>query len=209
MLTAFLIAVVVLLAGGGVAVARWALWRPIPPQRPAGVTVSKATFNSLVIAWSEPNTGPAPAGYQIFENGLLVNSAGRTMRSYLAAGLTPGSSYSFQVVAIAGKLRSPKSAPLHASTRALPPLDASVLSGPFTVAYTHVVKIDMTTTRIVPDTWTMTPQCSSGHCSVRLTGAFETRAFKTIILRRTGAWYSGETSTTKFFHCNGIPQHAS
>jgi Fibronectin type III domain len=118
-LTAVLIAVVVLLAGGGVAVARWAPWRPIPPQRPAGVTVSNATFNSITIGWSEPDTGPVPAGYQIFENGRLVNSAGRTARSYLDAGLTPGSSYSFQVVAILGKLRSPKSAPLRVSTKVL------------------------------------------------------------------------------------------
>jgi hypothetical protein len=78
------------------------------------------------------------------------------------------------------------------------------------VGYAQVIKTDMTTTnrQTLPDTWTMTPRCSSGPCSVRLAGAFQGHTFKPTILRRSGASYSGETSTTTFFRCNGVRQLA-
>jgi len=172
--------------------------------RPAGLTTSSATASSVAFSWSGPATGPAPDSYLIIEDGQAVGSVPGTTTTYQAAGLAPATSYQFQVQAVRGGTRSPRSSVLTASTT-VPPVSDAVLTGPFT-AYSKVVRWSpLDTTYKAGDTftdnWQFVPNCSSGPCSVTLNGAVNHHSFTTT-LYRSGADYAGTVTLTDFEYCN-------
>ena len=205
-LAAVVTVVAVLVLAGGIIV--WAPWRSSQPPavpRPAGLSVDDATFSSVSLGWSGPVQGPGPGGYEIYEDGSPIGSVGGTVTSYWVVGLAPSTSYSFQVRAIKGRRHSALSAPLSTNTDAAPPVSAAVFTGPWTVRYSHIRWSGLTRAPVLrTDSWTFSPQCASGPCSVRLSGAVQDNPFRAT-LRRSGGVYAGTATIKNYFRCSSAP----
>jgi len=95
--------------------------------KPTGLTVESdttdgsATADSVEITWSGPATGPLPDDYEIFRNSTQIGTVLGTETSYTDDGLTPNTSYGFQVIAVRGGKQSPASVILTAQTPPLQP----------------------------------------------------------------------------------------
>ncbi|MFF8995454.1 chitinase [Streptomyces sp. NPDC014983] len=84
---------------------------PTVPAAPTGLAVSATTSSSATLAWS---TSSGATGYNVYENGTKVSSV--TGTSATLAGLSPATSYSFQVTATNAAGESQKSAAVTATT---------------------------------------------------------------------------------------------
>jgi hypothetical protein len=75
-----------------------------------------------------------------------------------------------------------------------PPPSAAVLAGTDAVHYKNLTLSGLDSTpKLGTDTWSFTPKCATGPCSVNLVGAIEGVPF-TATLRRSGAAYRGKTT---------------
>ncbi|MGW2814570.1 chitinase [Streptomyces sp. NPDC001415] len=81
------------------------------PAAPAGLTASGATSSSIGLSWS-PATGAT--GYNVYRDGAKAASVNGT--SATVTGLSPSTSYAFQVTATNSAGESPKSATVTAAT---------------------------------------------------------------------------------------------
>lgn len=203
--------VVVLVAVAGLVV--WAPWTPPPVLRPVGLHVGQPTTSSAAFGWSRPATGPLPDRYLILRDGKLVASVRGTATSYQDSGLAPATAYQYRVAAVRGGKRSPVSATLDVTT-ATPPLSAARVQGPWAVVI-KIVRGGTTLTGKGPKTWSeawqVSPSCAAGACTVRLSGQWNTHAFKAT-LARAGAVYVGKT-IANVFPCgtgpNAFPIHST
>ena len=124
-------ATVAVLAGGG-ALLGVHPWIHPPVLKPTGLTLASDTADvsgtavSVEITWSGPVTGPLPDDYEIFRDGTQIGTVLGTATSYTDDGLTPNTSYAFQVIAVRGGKQSPASVTMTAQTPPLQPTGLGV-----------------------------------------------------------------------------------
>jgi hypothetical protein len=188
----------------------WAPWVSPSVLRPAGLKADPSTVSSVTFSWSGPATGPAPDRYVIFQDGIMIGSVPGTITSYQGKGLAPDTVYQYQVEAVRGGQRSPRS-PIIVVSTLTPPVSAAVLSGPWTVHYKVVTSSqDLTFTRgsTWTDKWRFTPDCAAGPCAVTLSGIISgpgntwPTPISPTLLARAGAVYSGTTTMANFEYCS-------
>jgi serine/threonine protein kinase len=176
------------------------------PLQPTGLVVKRETTSSLQIAWSGPTAGPSPGAYEILRDGTEFARVPGSVTSYTDRGLAPDWVYTYQVVAVTGGEQSRASATLASAHTTKPPLPAAVLdwSG----------QVTETTTSIYPawpqfrpqpgsstqDTWTISPDCSSGPCDDTLSGIADYYSVTTN-LTRSGTTYTGTAELKNDFYC--------
>jgi serine/threonine protein kinase len=197
------------IAAGTVIWAQWARHSAgAAPAQPTRLTAGPATDTSVAISWSAPSSGPLPSRYLILRNGSVIGSVAGTTTSYRATGLAPGISYSYQVLAVRGGSRSPRSSPIMVTT-ATPPVSAAVLAGADTVHYKDVRTYGLASKlSLRTDTWSFRPKCATGTCSVDLAGAVGGSQF-TAILHRSGAVYRGKTTLKNGVVCGSVSSESS
>ena len=74
---------------------------PTPPTTPTGLTATPQGAQSVLLSWapaSDPETGVA--SYRILRNGVEIGGSNTTQ--FLDAGLLPGQSFEYQIVAVNG-----------------------------------------------------------------------------------------------------------
>ena len=126
LIIAMLAAIVVVAAVGVLLVHPWI--HP-PVLKPTGLAVAASgpgATNSVEINWSGPATGPLPDTYEILRNDAQIATVPGTATSYADDGLTPSTSYRYQVIAVRGGKQSPASATLGAQTSPLQPTGLAV-----------------------------------------------------------------------------------
>lgn len=68
-----------------------------PPSVPTGLTVTGVTSSSVSLSWAPSTDNVAVTGYNVYRGSTLVGSP--TGTTFTDAGLTPGTAYSYTVVA--------------------------------------------------------------------------------------------------------------
>ncbi|MGE5133096.1 MAG: fibronectin type III domain-containing protein [Gemmatimonadota bacterium] len=161
--------------------------------RPIGLKAGPATAHSGTLRWSRPPTGPLPDRYLIWRNGLPAGSAAGTATSYQQAGLDPGVTYQYRLVAVRGGKRSPASALLTLTT-STPPISQARLQGLWNINARNVRAQNIHTGYNGYHgslTWTFRPVCRTGPCAVILHGKIDGIHSITMKLSRAGAVYQG------------------
>jgi len=142
---------------------------------PVGLRAGTVTANSVTFLWSPPTA--APDSYVILRDGTDIGTVLGTVTSYQDGGLVPITEYVYSVVAVSGGVRSAPSSVLPVKTLP-PPISAGRLTGWWTVDIKVVqttggnLKVGGTET----DTWQFTPKCTTGACSVMVSGGLQTVA---------------------------------
>jgi Fibronectin type III domain len=176
---------------------------PGPVARPAGLAASARTTTSVTITWSRPKSGPSPTEYVIEQGGKAIAVVPGTATTYRATKLAPATTYTYQVIAVRGALRSPPSTAL--TTRTLtPPAWQAALTGQWTVHYANITTNAATTPNLTTDTWTLTSTCAASQCPVTVAGAFDSYAF-TATLRLSGQLYVSQPADLTYFYCGSAP----
>jgi hypothetical protein len=167
--------------------------------RPTGLRAGQPTVSTAAFGWSRPATGPLPDRYLILRDGKVVASVSGAATSYNDRGLAPDTAYQYRVAAVRGGKRSPVSKILMLTT-AIPPLSAARVQGEWTVAI-KIVRGGATLTgrgsKLWNESWQVSPTCTAGACSVRLSGQWNDHSFKAT-LARAGAVYVGRTIANIF-----------
>jgi hypothetical protein len=176
----------------------WAPWASPPLLRPTGLVAGSTTTSSVTFHWSHPATGPAPDMYVILSGGKVVDSVPGNVTSYQGTGLAPATAYQYRVAAERGGKRSALSSVVIVRT-ATPPTPSALLKGTWTTR----VKILRGGAGFTGgskrwfESWTTSPQCSAGPCTVRLTGTLNGHNIKVTLTPRGGA-YQGKTKADVF-----------
>jgi serine/threonine-protein kinase len=194
-----------LLGGGAGAVLAAHPWSHPPVLQPAGLVVKDKTTGSLTVDWSGPATGPLPDKYEILRDGSVIAAVAGATTDYTDSGLAPGSSHSYQVIAVRGGTKSATSQALSAQT-VVPSLADARLDWNGDVTYTmESVKPptphwDKHPGDSFKDKWRLTPRCGSAACSVGLSGYYDGWPIATS-LTRSGNTYSGTAQIKNDFYC--------
>jgi len=102
----------------------------MPPSAPTNVTAGGVTQNSATLSWTAATAGSNPvAGYDVFAmaGGTSTKVASSTATTVTVTGLTPGTPYTFDVVARdASGGTSPPSATVAVLTQGTPPPSGGV-----------------------------------------------------------------------------------
>ncbi|MEI9912523.1 MAG: fibronectin type III domain-containing protein [Bacteroidota bacterium] len=69
------------------------------PTAPAGLTSSNLTSASLTLSWTASSDNMGVTGYDVYQNGIKINTSNVTTVSYNVSGLIVLTSYNFYVVA--------------------------------------------------------------------------------------------------------------
>src|SRR5258706_1377496 len=89
----------------------------LPP--PAGLALNGVTNTSISLTW---HSASGESGYNVYRNGAKVNAPALATSAYTDSGLTPGTTYSYQVTALAANgSESAKSASVSGTTTGTPP----------------------------------------------------------------------------------------
>jgi Protein of unknown function (DUF2510)/Fibronectin type III domain len=176
----------------------WAPWASPPLLRPAGLVAGPSTTDSVTFRWSHPATGPAPDMYVILSGGKVVDSVPGNVTSYQGTGLAPATAYQYRVAAERGGKRSALSSVLVVRT-STPPTSAALLQGTWTTSV-KILRGGAGLTggsRQWTESWTTSPQCSAGPCTVRLTGTLNGHNIKATLIPHNGV-YQGKTRADVF-----------
>src|SRR5262249_1279202 len=178
---------------------------------PTRLTADRATVNSARLHWSAPDNSPAPDKYEILRDGYVVHTVAGAATSYLDAGLSPATSYRYQIAALCDVNESDPTVPLTIRT-VTPPLSSARLEGtslPIKMTVVANTTIENLRTGLHwTDSWDFTPRCTTGPCAVELSGrlaapGFEIKTFR-MTLARHGTVYSG-TTRARVTYCTTIP----
>lgn len=88
----------------------------VPPSAPTGLVANYITNTTMQLNWTASTDNVAVTGYDVFRNGVKVNSTNITGTVFNNNGLTPGTNYTFIVVAKDASNNQTSSAPLPAIT---------------------------------------------------------------------------------------------
>jgi serine/threonine-protein kinase len=210
---ALLVTAVLAVAAGG-ALLGIHPWVHPPVLRPAGLGIDAATTSSLTIRWTAPATGPLPDHYEVVRNGTPIGTVPGTVTDYTDSGLAPDSAYQYQLYAVRGGIQSPVSRQLTAKT-SVPPLSAARFSwsGDVSVTMKSLNPSDSAWDKQPgqrwSESWTISPDCSSGPCGATLSGNYDKYPFTAKLARSSsGTGYSGTGQQTDEAYCikksNGI-----
>lgn len=96
----------------------------VPSSVPQSLTAVTAVSDKVTLYWQASNDNRAVAGYRILRNNRPIAST--TSTGYIDTGLTPNSTYAYQIIAFdaAGNASAPNAAAV-ITTVALPPADYS------------------------------------------------------------------------------------
>lgn len=89
-----------------------------PPTAPANLVVVSVTTGSVALSW---DNSASATGYNVYKNGVLVNSSPYPSNNYTVVGLSASTMYQFQVSAVNSVGESAKSSVVKATTQDLPP----------------------------------------------------------------------------------------
>ncbi len=83
-----------------------------PPTAPTGLTATATGATTVSLSWGASTDNVGVTGYTILRGGTAIASVGASVTSYGDTGLTPGTAYTYQVVAAdaAGNVSQPSSA---------------------------------------------------------------------------------------------------
>ncbi len=172
---------------------------------PVGLAADRATWTTVTFHWSPSPKGPQPDSYEIYSGSNPVAVLPGSAESYSVTGLTPGTSYQYQVTAKWGSHESVRSAALPLSTLSVPlegsvPLVFKTVSTPGAGASLHVGEK-------WNDSWNFTSACSSTNCTLTASAEFAppnlgVRPF-TVKLTSSGSGYAG-TTKAKLTQCKSI-----
>ena len=100
-----------------------------PPVSPVTFTAVVSALNQVTVTWAAATDNVKVTGYKLSRGGVLITTT--TALAYTDAGLTPGTAYSYSVVAVdaAGNASAAKSATVTT------PLDAAPVGAGFAGAY--------------------------------------------------------------------------
>ena len=91
------------------------LQRLLLPNAPSGLAASNITDTSLTLTWDAVNYAGGISEYEIYRDGALVGT--RKGTSFADSGLTPETTYQYQVKAVGNNgLESPLSEVLNVTT---------------------------------------------------------------------------------------------
>ena len=68
-----------------------------PPSQPGGLTASPTSGTRVELSWSASTDDTKVRGYGIYRNGILVDTVTRNVLSYADSGLSPSTTYNYQV----------------------------------------------------------------------------------------------------------------
>lgn len=179
----------------------WAPWRTAPLLPPTELKAGAATAGSVTFHWSNPASGQQPDSYQILSSGKIIGSVPGNVTSYRVGDLAPATAYQYRVAALRGGSRSGLSSVLTVSTIA-PPVSAARWQGPWSVnikILNGAGQLRGKGAKGWVESWRASPQCTSGPCTVQLTGELNRHPIKAT-LTRAGAVYTGKTKA-KVFRC--------
>ncbi len=192
------IAVVVIVLIIGVVV--WAPWKSSSVAAPTGLKVGATTANSLQVSWTRPAT--APGKYDVLRDGKYIGHIAGTDTEFTDSGLSPATSYRFQLVAVKAGVSSPRSTAIQATT-VTPPVSDAVLNGPYNVNY-KVIQADphdpifQHKGQTWTDQWTITPCTAAGCKTAKLAGNLHGFKFTTTLYKIKDAkwpWF-GQVNTS-------------
>jgi hypothetical protein len=162
---------------------------------PVGLTVGQQTWTTVAFHWSPSPKGPVPSAFVIYRGGSSIAVIPGTTDSYSVTGLTPGSTYQYQVAARWGERESRPSPALAAATLAPPlqgdvPVHVTTTSTPGSGASLHVGQK-------WSDTWTFSSNCTGNSCTLSTNAEFAAPGFTaqpfTMKLTSSGGGYAGST----------------
>src|SRR5688572_9267767 len=70
-----------------------------PPTAPTNLSASNVTMTSIVLTWTASTDNIGVTGYDVYQNGIKINSSNITGTSFNVTGLTAGTTYSYFVKA--------------------------------------------------------------------------------------------------------------
>jgi chitin-binding protein len=71
-----------------------------PPTAPVALTASNVTANTVTLSWGASTDNVGVTGYNVYNGSTLVGSVSGSTLSYTVTGLTPDTSYTFNVKAV-------------------------------------------------------------------------------------------------------------
>lgn len=176
------------------------------PSAPTGLKVTARTTSTITLQWAYPDRA-AVDQFRVLRDDAEVATVPGTARTFADKGLSPGRSYSYQLVALLAGTSSEESGALKATT-ATPPVSDARLTGTYDVdgkitksSSTLTLGGDPALGQTIAGWWRITPKCDTGACDAVLKGSLGGHAF-TINLDRDGAEYTGST-TAQISYCTG------
>lgn len=105
-----------------------------PPTAPTNLTATAASSTQIDLSWNASTDNVGVTGYKVYRDNVLVATVPST--TYSDSGLSPQTTYSYQVSAVdAAGNESPKSSSALATTQPPPPSSLSInVSSPSTIA---------------------------------------------------------------------------
>ena len=94
------------------------------PSAPTNLAASSITETTLTLSWTASTDNVGVAGYDVYGDGIKLNTTLVTTTNYNVTGLTASTTYQFYVVAIDAAGNSTNSSTLNVTTAAPPDLEA-------------------------------------------------------------------------------------
>jgi hypothetical protein len=175
---------------------------------PIGLAVGQETWTTVDFHWSPSPKGPVPDEFVIYSGGSSIAVVPGTIDSYSVTGLTPGSTYVYQVAAKWGEQESRLTSDLSTATLA-PPLQGDVPVHVVTTS-TPGSGASLSVGQKWDDTWKFSSACTASKCTLTTNAEFAAPGFTahpfTMTLTSAGSGYAG-TATADVTKCGSINVH--